>query len=196
MHNTKGVQTDETFRICRLERWPPRRQGFGLDREPRTGEPSLQLLRRLRREAGHQSQELLGAAHAATRHPTAGSVAQQIVECCAWDRVPPRFLIHDRDSRYGASFDRRLRGLGYGKFARRSGRLEPILTQAIQVESGPSQARRSDAPRRARHVRHQHSGSVVRGRSRQRARRPEHAKIRFAISILRLETKRLTWPIS
>jgi hypothetical protein len=27
-------------------------------------------------------------------------------------------------------------------------------------------------------------------------RRPEHAKIRFAISILRLETKRLTWPIS
>jgi hypothetical protein len=45
-----------------------------------------------------------------TRHPTAGS--QQIVECCAWDRAPPRFFIHDRDSRYGASFDRRLRGLG------------------------------------------------------------------------------------
>jgi putative transposase len=47
-----------------------------------------------------------------TRHPTAGWVAQQIVECCAWDRAPPRFLIHDRDSRYGASFDRRVRGLG------------------------------------------------------------------------------------
>jgi hypothetical protein len=30
----------------------------------------------------------------------------------------------------------------------------------------------------------------------QRTRRPEHAKIRFAISILRLKTKRLTWPIS
>ena len=38
--------------------------------------------------------------------------AQQIVECCAWDRAPPRFLIHDRDSRYGANFDRRVRGLG------------------------------------------------------------------------------------
>jgi hypothetical protein len=47
-----------------------------------------------------------------TPHPTAGWVAQQIVECCAWDRAPPRFLIHDRDSRYGASFDRRVRGLG------------------------------------------------------------------------------------
>jgi putative transposase len=47
-----------------------------------------------------------------TRHPTAGWVAQQIVECCALDRAPPRFLIHDRDSRYGTSFDRRLRGLG------------------------------------------------------------------------------------
>jgi transposase InsO family protein len=47
-----------------------------------------------------------------TRHPTAGWAAQQMVECCAWDRAPPRFLIHDRDSRYGASFDRRVRGLG------------------------------------------------------------------------------------
>jgi hypothetical protein len=40
-----------------------------------------------------------------TRHPTAEWAAQQIVECCAWDRRPPRFLIHDRDSRYGMSFD-------------------------------------------------------------------------------------------
>ena len=46
-----------------------------------------------------------------TRHPTAGWVAQQVVECCAWDRAPPRFLIHDRDSRYGVSLDRRMRGL-------------------------------------------------------------------------------------
>jgi hypothetical protein len=37
-----------------------------------------------------------------TRHPTAEWTAQQIVECCGWDRDPPRFLIHDRDSRYGA----------------------------------------------------------------------------------------------
>jgi putative transposase len=39
-------------------------------------------------------------------------MAQQVVECWAWDRLPPRFLIHDRDSRYGAAFDRRLRHLG------------------------------------------------------------------------------------
>ena len=37
---------------------------------------------------------------------------QQIVECCAWDRRPPRFLVHDRDSRYGVIFNRRLRRLG------------------------------------------------------------------------------------
>jgi hypothetical protein len=41
-----------------------------------------------------------------TRHPTADWAAQQIVECCAWDRAPPRFLVHDRDSRYGANFGR------------------------------------------------------------------------------------------
>ena len=33
-----------------------------------------------------------------TKHPHAAWTAQQIVECCAWDRPPPRFLIHDRDS--------------------------------------------------------------------------------------------------
>jgi hypothetical protein len=35
-----------------------------------------------------------------------------LVECRAWDRWPPRFLIHDRDSRYGAIFERRLWHLG------------------------------------------------------------------------------------
>jgi hypothetical protein len=44
------------------------------------------------------------------RHPTAEWVAQQIVECCGWDRE--RFLIHDGDSRYGGIFDRRLHHLG------------------------------------------------------------------------------------
>jgi putative transposase len=43
-----------------------------------------------------------------TPHPAADWAAQQIVECCAWDRAPPRF----RDNRYGGSFDRRVRGLG------------------------------------------------------------------------------------
>jgi putative transposase len=35
--------------------------------------------------------------------------AQQKVKCCAWDRWPPRFLIHDRDGRYGVRFNCRIR---------------------------------------------------------------------------------------
>jgi putative transposase len=58
----------------------------------------------------HVNREILHVA--VTPFPTAEWLAQQIVECCAWDRLPPRSLIHDRDSRYGATFDRRLRGLG------------------------------------------------------------------------------------
>jgi transposase InsO family protein len=58
----------------------------------------------------HASREVLHVQ--VTRNPTAAWVAQQIIECCGWDREPPRFLIHDRDSRYGAMFERRLRNLG------------------------------------------------------------------------------------
>jgi len=58
----------------------------------------------------HASREVLHIR--STRHPTAEWVAQQILECCGWDREVPRFLIHDRDSRYGAAFDRRLANLG------------------------------------------------------------------------------------
>jgi transposase InsO family protein len=58
----------------------------------------------------HANREILHAE--VTRHPTTDWTAQQIVECCAWDRAPPRFLIHDWDSRYGTSFDRRVRHLG------------------------------------------------------------------------------------
>jgi putative transposase len=47
-----------------------------------------------------------------TSYPTAEWTGQQIVECCGWYRAPPRFLIHDRDSIYGAVFDRRVRSLG------------------------------------------------------------------------------------
>jgi putative transposase len=47
-----------------------------------------------------------------TPHPTASWTAQQIVECCGWDREPPRYLVHDRDSCYAASFDRRVRNVG------------------------------------------------------------------------------------
>jgi putative transposase len=58
----------------------------------------------------HINREILHIA--VTSCPTAEWVAQQVVECCAWDRWPPRFLIHDRDSCYGATFNRRLRSLG------------------------------------------------------------------------------------
>jgi transposase InsO family protein len=58
----------------------------------------------------HAGREVLHAQ--VTEHPTAEWVAQQIVECCGWDREPPRFLIRDRDSRYGSLFDRRIRSLG------------------------------------------------------------------------------------
>jgi transposase InsO family protein len=47
-----------------------------------------------------------------TAHPIAAWTAQQIVECCGWDCQPPRFLVHDRDSCYTASFDRRVRNIG------------------------------------------------------------------------------------
>jgi hypothetical protein len=56
----------------------------------------------------HLNREILHVA--VTPCPTAEWTAQQIFECCAWDRWPPRFLIHDRDS--GAIFERRLRHLG------------------------------------------------------------------------------------
>jgi len=47
-----------------------------------------------------------------TRHPTSEWTSRQILEACGWDRASPRFLIHDRDSRYGAVFHRRIRNLG------------------------------------------------------------------------------------
>ncbi len=47
-----------------------------------------------------------------TLHPTSEWTGRQIVEACGWDRDPPRFLIHDRDSRYGMAFDQRVRNLG------------------------------------------------------------------------------------
>jgi putative transposase len=51
-------------------------------------------------------------ARCVTPFATAEWIAQQIMGCCTCDRLPPQFLIRDRDSRYDATFDRRLRGLG------------------------------------------------------------------------------------
>lgn len=58
----------------------------------------------------HASREVLHVQ--VTRHPTADWAVQQIVKACAWDQKPPPYLIHDRDSRYGVTFDRRLQRLG------------------------------------------------------------------------------------
>jgi hypothetical protein len=49
---------------------------------------------------------------AVTDHPNAGWAAQGIVEAACDVLEPPRFLIHDRDSIYGAAFRHRVHGLG------------------------------------------------------------------------------------
>ncbi len=46
-----------------------------------------------------------------TNHPTAAWTGQQLVNA-SFDRKPPRFLIRDRDSIYGAEFSHRARSLG------------------------------------------------------------------------------------
>jgi hypothetical protein len=46
-----------------------------------------------------------------TKHPTAGWVAQQIVEAFPWDQAP-RYLIRDRDAVYGEKVLRRIRSMG------------------------------------------------------------------------------------
>ncbi len=46
-----------------------------------------------------------------TAHPTARWTAQQVVEAFPWDTAP-RFLLHDRDRTYGASFRRRVASMG------------------------------------------------------------------------------------
>jgi hypothetical protein len=43
-----------------------------------------------------------------SQHPTAAWAAQQVVDACGWDRDPPRYLIRDRDGRFGIEFDRRV----------------------------------------------------------------------------------------
>jgi putative transposase len=46
-----------------------------------------------------------------TEHPTVEWTAQQVVEAFPWDEAP-RYLLHDRDSIYGASFRQRVRNMG------------------------------------------------------------------------------------
>jgi transposase InsO family protein len=46
-----------------------------------------------------------------TAHPTAEWIANQLTEACGWEQIP-RYLIRDRDSRYGEIFIRRVRSIG------------------------------------------------------------------------------------
>jgi transposase InsO family protein len=46
-----------------------------------------------------------------TAHPTAAWVAQQITEAFPWDSAP-RYVIHDRDSLYGARVRARIKAMG------------------------------------------------------------------------------------
>ena len=47
-----------------------------------------------------------------TAHPNSEWLAQQMIEACGMSREPPRYLIHDRDGCFGASFNRRVASLG------------------------------------------------------------------------------------
>ena len=58
----------------------------------------------------HDSRELVHAR--VTAHPNTAWLAQQMVEACGISRGPPRYLIHDRDGCFGASFNRRVASLG------------------------------------------------------------------------------------
>ena len=57
----------------------------------------------------HGSRELIHAR--VTAHPNSEWLAQQMVEACGISREPPRYLIHDRDGCFGASFNRRVASL-------------------------------------------------------------------------------------
>ncbi len=46
-----------------------------------------------------------------TAHPNSEWLAQQMLEACRVSREPPRYLIHDRDGCFGASFNRRVGSL-------------------------------------------------------------------------------------
>ncbi len=57
----------------------------------------------------HGTRELVHAR--VTVRPNSEWLAQQMVEACGISREPPRYLIHDRDGCFGASFNRRVGSL-------------------------------------------------------------------------------------
>ncbi len=58
---------------------------------------------------GHDRRQILWLA--ATAHPTAEWIANQLTEACGWEQIP-RYLIRDRDRTYGEIFVRRVRSIG------------------------------------------------------------------------------------
>jgi hypothetical protein len=85
----------------------------------------------------HVNREILHVA--ITPSPTAAWVAQQIVECSAWDCSPPRFLIHDRDSRMARLS---IAAFGVSALSRCERRSERPLANAISerwVKSVPTE---------------------------------------------------------
>jgi hypothetical protein len=83
----------------------------------------------------HASRQVLHVA--VTQHPTAEWTAQQIVECRGWHHEPPRFLVHDRDTCYGTTFDRRVRNLGIAQARTpfRSPRANAIAERWVRSET-------------------------------------------------------------
>jgi hypothetical protein len=81
--------------------------------------------------------------HAARKQAARASKSSstQLVECCAWDRWPPRFLTHDRDSRYCAIFEHRLRHLGIAQvrtpFRAPENQCEPSISNTCSPSPGP-----------------------------------------------------------
>jgi transposase InsO family protein len=57
----------------------------------------------------HGTREIVHAR--VTAHPNSQWLAQQALEACGLSEEPPKFLIHDRDSSFGATFDRRVESL-------------------------------------------------------------------------------------
>lgn len=47
-----------------------------------------------------------------TAHPNSQWLAEQMIEACGLSTSPSRYLIHDRDSSFGATFNRRVESLG------------------------------------------------------------------------------------
>jgi transposase InsO family protein len=58
----------------------------------------------------HGTREIVHAR--VTAHPNSQWLAQQLLEACGLSMEPPRFLIRDRDSCFGATFNRRIESLG------------------------------------------------------------------------------------